>query len=453
MKGMPLGLISSIIFSVVLVRVSSCSKPITGYFPLHRKKTKKSHTTTNESVKVKGKGAYDPDLPDLKFIDEFDPMLMEIYKRNQTELDELFISEADGTTVDKVAGFLRRENESKRKRWYIRPYEENYEDMIKDIYAPLKNNYQYNQTNAHKQGCTAVALANAPENQVLNTLHEYAELDEGVASFLGDGENGNEMGGENDEIYEKTKHLLCTNPEETIKASKLMNEAIEHLEYHATDIDNYETWIANNCKYMFFYKKKHKGHTNVEKIQYTVYGSNKYNEVINKLWNPDQAQFLNTISVKRKIVRVYNPNLVIIQQRYKKDSMEREEYFYALVKKAQISKDTTIIVMTSANINDHNPSGKKYKNTIIENANLFTTDIDSEDDIRSGKLKKTFVNIAGSLIQNKSGHVNVTYVESIIFSFIYKHIFIYIFQHHNIRKFKLIKRFISMHNGCFKSLS
>ncbi|VTZ70657.1 fam-a protein [Plasmodium chabaudi chabaudi] len=445
MKGMPLGLISSIIFSAVLVRVSSCSKPITGYFPLHRKKTKKSHTTTNKPVKVKGKGAYDPDLPDLKFIDEFDPMLMEIYKKNQTELDELFISEADGTNVDKVAGFLRRENESRRKRWYIRPYEENYEDMIKDIYAPLKNNYQYNQITAHKQGCTAVALPNAPENQVLNTLHEDAELDEGVASFLGDGEN--------DEIYEKTKHLLCTNPEEIIKASELMNEAIEHLEYHATDIDNYETWIANNCKYMFFYKKKHKGHTNVEKIQYTVYGSNKYNEVINKLWNPDQAQFLNTISVKRKIVRVYNPNLVIIQQRYKKDSMEREEYFYALVKKAQISKDTTIIVMTSANINDHNPSGTKYKNTIIENANLFTTDIDSEDDIRSGKLKKTFVNIAGSLIQNKSGHVNVTYVESIIFSFIYKHIFIYIFQHHNIRKFKLIKRFISMHNGCFKLLS
>lgn len=38
--------------------------------------------------------------------------------------------------------------------------------------------------------------------------------------------------------------------------------------------------------------------------------------------------------------------------------------------------------MTTPNINDHNPSKKIYKNKIIENANLFKTDIDSEEDIR-----------------------------------------------------------------------
>ncbi|CAD2102588.1 fam-a protein [Plasmodium vinckei brucechwatti] len=411
MKG--IGLISSIIFSVVLARVSSGSKSTTGCFSFLKKKKKKSHKATDEPVKVEGKGEYDPDLPDLKFIDEFDPMLMEIYKGHQTELDEPFASEIDDTVVDKVTGFLRRENESRRKGWYIRPYEEEYEDMIKANFIPLKNNYQYNQITAHKQGCTTLALPNATKNQGLSILYEDAELGEGVASFLGDGESGNKIDDKNEEIYEKNKHLLCINPEETKQAIDLMNEAVEHLKYHATDIYNYETCIANNCKYMFFYKKKHKGHTDVEKIQYTVYGSNKYNEVINKLWDPDQAQFLNTISVNRKIVRTYNPNLVMIQQRYKTKSKSRQRYFYALATKAQISKDTTIIVMTSANINDHNPSNKEYKNTIIENANLFTTEIDSEDDIRNGKLKKTFVNIAGQLIQNKCGHVNVTYVESI----------------------------------------
>ncbi|CAD2098374.1 fam-a protein [Plasmodium vinckei] len=413
MKGMPLGLISSIIFSIVLARGCSGSKATTGFFSFLKKKKKKSHKTTDKPVKVEGKGAYDPDLPDLEFIDEFDPILMEIYKGNQNELDKSIISETNGAIVNKATGFLGRENGSRRKGWYIRPYEEDYEDMIKDIFMPLKSNYQCNQITAHKQGCTTLALPNATKNQRLSILHEDAELGEGVASFLGDGENVNKIDDKNEEIYEKNKHLLCTNPEETKQAIKLMNEAVEHLKYHATDIDNYETCIANNCKYMFFYKKKHKGHTDVEKIQYTVYGSNKYNEVINKLWDPDKAQFLNTISVKRKIARTYNPNLVMIQQRYKPKSKSRQRYFYALSTKVEISKDTTIIVMTSANINDHNPSNKEYKNTIIENANLFTTDIDSEDDIRNGKLKKTFINIAGHLIQNKCGHVNVTYVESI----------------------------------------
>lgn len=69
--------------------------------------------------------------------------------------------------------------------------------------------------------------------------------------------------------------------------------------------------------------------------------------------------------------------------------------------------------MTSADINDHNPSRKKYKNKIIKNANLFKTDIDSEEDIRKGKLKKIFVNIAGYLIEKKADNLDITYIESV----------------------------------------
>ncbi|SCL89836.1 hypothetical protein PCHDK_000519000, partial [Plasmodium chabaudi adami] len=65
------------------------------------------------------------------------------------------------------------------------------------------------------------------------------------------------------------------------------------------------------------------------------------------------------------------------------------------------------------NIIDHHPSNKEYQNTIIENANLFKTDIDSDDDIKNGKLKKMFVNIAGYLIEKKDGHIDITYIKSI----------------------------------------
>ncbi|SCL93000.1 fam-a protein [Plasmodium chabaudi adami] len=216
-----------------------------------------------------------------------------------------------------------------------------------------------------------------------------------------------------EEIYENNKHLLCTNPEETKEAEKLMNEAVEHLEYHATSKDGYELCKKYNIYDMVLYKKKHQGHTDVEKTQYSIQNSDKYNKIVNKLWNPDCDNFLDIGSVERKFARVYNPNLVIIHQRSKKWAWSRPKYFYALATKVHISEDKTIIAMTSANIIDHHPSNKEYQNTIIENANLFKTDIDSDDDIKNGKLKKMFVNIAGYLIEKKDGHIDITYIKSI----------------------------------------
>ncbi|CAD2083590.1 fam-a protein, fragment [Plasmodium vinckei brucechwatti] len=81
-------------------------------FGLCMKKPKKTHTTTTEPVKVKGKEEFDPKLPNINFIDEFDPITLESPKGYQSMLDELFVSETDGTITDKVTGFLRRENNS-----------------------------------------------------------------------------------------------------------------------------------------------------------------------------------------------------------------------------------------------------------------------------------------------------------------------------------------------------
>ncbi|CAD2103375.1 fam-a protein [Plasmodium vinckei] len=216
-----------------------------------------------------------------------------------------------------------------------------------------------------------------------------------------------------EEIFEKNKHLFCTNPEEIKNAIKLMNEAVNALEYHATSKDGYKYVGKNSHHSTFLYKKKHEDNTNVEKVTYTKNDPNKYNKVVGKLWDPYITTLLDDISVKRKVARVYNPNLVIIQQRFKSWPWSSWKYFYALATKVEISENKTIIAMTSANINDHHPSDKEYKNTIIENANLFKTDIDSEEDIRKGKLKKVFVNIAGYIIEKKDKHVGITYVHSI----------------------------------------
>ncbi|CAD2084040.1 fam-a protein [Plasmodium vinckei lentum] len=205
-----------------------------------------------------------------------------------------------------------------------------------------------------------------------------------------------------EEVYEKNKHLLCTDPEEIKNAVKLMNEAVEALEYHATSENDYKSCRTDPSLRMSLYKKKHKDEADIEKIQYTVYDIDK---------DPKHDSPFNNGSVK--IARVYDPSLVMIQQRYEKPSMGCQKYFYALVQKTQISEDKTIIVMTSANINDRYPSKDEYKNKIIENANSFKTEINSDEDIRKGKLKKAFVNIAGYIIHRRNTSVDVIYIESI----------------------------------------
>ncbi|CAD2086372.1 fam-a protein [Plasmodium vinckei brucechwatti] len=215
-----------------------------------------------------------------------------------------------------------------------------------------------------------------------------------------------------EEIYEENKQLLCTDHKEITNAVKLMSEAVIHFVYHATSEDNYKVCKQSSFCDKTLSTKKH-GDTDVQRFNCRYYNISKYNEIINLLWNPAFANQFNTASVQRKIARVYSPNFVIIQQRYKGWVGEREKYFYALARKIDISEDKTIIVMTSANINDHHPSEKEYKNTIIESANLFKFDIDSEDDIIKGRWEKTFVNIAGYLLEKTKSYVNITYIESI----------------------------------------
>ncbi|SCL91712.1 fam-a protein [Plasmodium chabaudi chabaudi] len=213
--------------------------------------------------------------------------------------------------------------------------------------------------------------------------------------------------------YEKDKPLVCINPIINAQAVELMDEAVKQFKYHATYIDGYERWSTNTDSCLRFYKKELEDNTLVEKIEYSIWDSVNFSDIVSDLWDSDNPTFFNAESVKRKVVRVYNPDLIMIQQRYKTWFGGREKYFYALATKVEVTKYITFIVMTSVNVVDKYPSNKEYKNKIIEKANSFKTVIDNEEDIRKGKLKKTFVNIAGYYIQKYNQYVDVTFVASI----------------------------------------
>ncbi|CAD2099632.1 fam-a protein [Plasmodium vinckei brucechwatti] len=216
-----------------------------------------------------------------------------------------------------------------------------------------------------------------------------------------------------DELYQEHKHLLCTDRGEIMRAEKVMKEAVPLLIQHATNTNNYDKpyQSKNNEKLNM---AKHEGDTYIGKSNYKYPDPNMYTSLVNMLWDPMCSNKPDKTLKNGKVARVYTPNLILVQYRYRNDNESFQRYFYALAVKQQISENTTVIAMTSGNINDHNRADTKiYQNPIIASANLFKTEVNSEPDIRNGELKKMFVNLSGYLIKKESNYVDITYVRSI----------------------------------------
>ncbi|VTZ67880.1 fam-a protein [Plasmodium chabaudi chabaudi] len=213
-----------------------------------------------------------------------------------------------------------------------------------------------------------------------------------------------------EEIYEKNKHLLCTNPEEIVEASELMKEAVAQFNYFTTSKDNYKFCGSCYLCHPFFCEKKHQDYTYVKKNEYTIDDPDMYNEIIKMLWDPEYANLINKGSIIRKITRVYNKNLVMIQQRYKDSSSDNWKYFYALATIADVRKPFLFYFVI--NRISHIVTRNLFKYTFIDFAGIRRHNY-SENDIRKGKLKKTFVNIAGYHVEKKNNYVNFTYIDSV----------------------------------------
>ncbi|CAD2112347.1 hypothetical protein YYG_04891 [Plasmodium vinckei petteri] len=212
------------------------------------------------------------------------------------------------------------------------------------------------------------------------------------------------------EIDEPSDPLICTNPDEIEKVEKLMNEAIEKLQelaIHSNDYSLYQHYDDNTNVYYKKYKN-----LDIQKVDTKAYNTDKYEDIINRLFTLDKKKFYGYLLVKGKIVREYNPNLVMIQHRYT-NQHEFKGYFYAIAGKHKVSEDTTVIALASANINDYNQHDQNfYRNVIVESANSFETEVNSEKDIRKGLLNKMYIHISGYVIKKKSKYIQVTSIHS-----------------------------------------
>ncbi|SCN60018.1 fam-a protein [Plasmodium chabaudi adami] len=214
-----------------------------------------------------------------------------------------------------------------------------------------------------------------------------------------------------DEIYEQNKSLLCKYPEETEKVTKVMDEAIEALQVHARSVYGYTTYCRHDNDATTYYKQVE--NTYIGKLVLKFPDPNRYNEIINILWDPNGAKIYDENFIEGKVIRVYNPNLAMIQKRYDSPSLDFQGYFYALTKKVKVSENATIITFSSANLDDHNSKDKeKYTNPLLKEINTFKTYINSDNYIRCGKLRKTFVNLAGFMIEKKDKHIDIICISS-----------------------------------------
>ncbi|ETB58712.1 hypothetical protein, variant [Plasmodium yoelii 17X] len=206
--------------------------------------------------------------------------------------------------------------------------------------------------------------------------------------------------------------FVCTKRSEIKKAENVMEEAIERLKEHAIHSNDYNLHYryANEID---IYRKRHK-YVIVDKIDIEINNTDKYEEIIDTLSNFNNNLY-SFVTVKGKVAREYNPNLVMIQQRFSDiPDQHFRGYLYAIATKQQVSEDTTIIALTSANINDYNHVDQNlFKNLIVESANSFETEVDSENYIRKRYLKKAFVHLSGYIIKKKSKSIHITSINAV----------------------------------------
>ncbi|CXI39096.1 fam-a protein [Plasmodium berghei] len=211
------------------------------------------------------------------------------------------------------------------------------------------------------------------------------------------------------EAHEQIDLTICTNPEEIRKTTEIINDALSILRYHATSEENYKLQYVYDKDALVYFKKH--GNTDIEKLDLKIRNSNKYNDVINNLWDPYGTKHFNDYFINGNVVRIYNPNLLMIQQRNIDPTQSPQESVYALASKIEISEDITVIIIASANVNDYNNSNKKtYKNKNLEISNSLNTSSSPESYIKE-ESKKTF-NLSGFFIKKKGNYINVTYVNA-----------------------------------------
>ncbi|SCL83517.1 fam-a protein [Plasmodium chabaudi adami] len=208
--------------------------------------------------------------------------------------------------------------------------------------------------------------------------------------------------------YKIHKHLLCMDPKETEKAIKHASEAVALLLKIGSNTDGYNVEFQANNR-TFIYSKKVEN-IDIGKFITKTKSSDKYDEIINVLWDSNDIIRPDLGVMNGEVARVYNPNLLMMEKSRDAFSIvSPSQIIYALATKVEISDDTTVILCPSININYLNKNQDDINvKELLEDVKPIETNIDAEE-----ALIKLASNISGFIIKKNEDSVDVTYIHSI----------------------------------------
>ncbi|CAD2099691.1 fam-a protein [Plasmodium vinckei lentum] len=208
---------------------------------------------------------------------------------------------------------------------------------------------------------------------------------------------------------EKAKQQLPINHEEAKQATDIMTDVLNLARKHIEHTDDYMPFPIKDEEEILYFKKVN--NTYIGMIELTIPNPDSYDGIINMLWDSNGEKNFDYAFIKGNISKIYDKNLVIRQQRYK--GFIWNKYYNALANKVELSKDETAIVLASSDMNDHNRwHYKEYVNPIVESANSFKPDIDSEEIVRNGITIRMYVNLVAFFIKKEADCVKITHVAS-----------------------------------------
>ncbi|VEV56182.1 fam-a protein [Plasmodium vinckei vinckei] len=209
-----------------------------------------------------------------------------------------------------------------------------------------------------------------------------------------------------DMSHQNNNHrLLCRDPEEIEKVTKLMNEATAILQKEFTS-DNYNLARFTEGGARLF--RKQKDTMDIGKLCISIEKPDKYGEIKDTIWNPNGFLNMDPSFLTGQVVRVYNPNLVMIQQCYTSGGQNSVKYFHYLAQKIEVSKDKTIMIYLSTHSADVNDSMEENMYTLLDIAYSLEPGCNYEEE-----FKKNYVNLSAYEINKDDKKVDIVYLDSI----------------------------------------
>ncbi|KEG01631.1 hypothetical protein YYE_03731 [Plasmodium vinckei vinckei] len=204
----------------------------------------------------------------------------------------------------------------------------------------------------------------------------------------------------------------CTDSEEIRKASELMSEVINQIQYHDTK-GGYNITQKHDKDTTMQYKNI-LGDESIQKVDVRIRGSHQYNDIIQMLCKCHNVIEFGDIRVKGRAILRYTPSLIMIKQRYTNRSKTEGDKFYALFSKVEISSNETIIAYASADVNTKNdPIQKKDEdNTSIAEDSSSNADVSEDMTIVETKKQKV-ANIFGFIIKKEDNFIHITHISSV----------------------------------------